>query len=304
MELFDQSERVRSHGEWSGEPGWELSTLTAEEGTQLTKRVLQHAAGVTILSGDRPLGSGVLIQTEVSFGVLTAGHVCRAVKDAIHPERPIGCLPHGVLGTAGLEEVRADVPVRELPLRGVVENYDSKQHLPDYGCLMLPPTDARDMMAWGTFVNLTRRGPSRRQQQYWLERNAWVSGGYLQERSWGRAAYHWHAIGGPEAVYERDGRRYLYIKIPSQLAAECPKRLGGMSGSGVWEIPISRRRGEEAVQIGTPILRGVTFWQGVRSDDGGFGFYAHELESIADHVGAMLDEGQPRDHRVDLASSI
>lgn len=292
MELFDESERVRSYGEWRGEPGWELSTLTVEESTQLTKRVLQHAAGVTILSNDRPLGSGVLVQTEVSFGVITAGHVCRLVRDEIHPERIIGCLPHSAMGTAGLEEVRSDVPVRDLPLCGVEENYDPKGRTPDYGCLKIPPTAARDMMAsWGTFVNLTSGGPSRRQQQYRLERNAWVSGGYLAERSWERAAYHWHAIGGPEAVYERDGRRYLYIKVPGRLAAECPKGLGGMSGSGVWEIPIARRRSEEAMQIGAPILRGVTFWQRERSDDGSFGFYAHELESIADDVVRMLDGG-------------
>lgn len=289
MELFQQSELVREYGRWTSEPGWDFTTINAETATQLVQRVYQHAAGVTIVAGDRPLGSGVLVQTETAFGVLTAGHVCRAVKDAIRHEHPIGCLPHAVLMAAGLGEVRSGVPVRELPLRGVEEDHDSERHTPDYGCLMIPPTDARDMMAWGTFVNLTRHGPSRRQQHYWLERNAWVSGGYLQERSWARAAYHWHAIGGPEAVYERDGRRYLYIKIPSELAAECPERLGGMSGSGVWEIPISRRRGEETTQIGTPILRGVSFWQRGRSSDGGYGFYAHELETIADDVVSMLD---------------
>ena len=140
-------------------------------------------------------------------------------------------------------------------------------------------------------MNLTKYGISRQHLEYQLEHNAWLAAGYLQERSTETLAYHWHAIGGPEAVYERNGKRYLYIKSVHSNC-ENPRAVNGMSGSGVWEIPMSARLHEETVQIGTPILRGISFWQEAGADDGKFAFYAHELESIADDIVLRLDEGQ------------
>ena len=156
---------------------------------------------------------------------------------------------------------------------------------------MLPRIDGRAMEAWGTFVNLTKHGRSRKLSAYQLEHNAWVAAGYLRERSTETAAYHWHAIGAPEIVYQRNGQRYLYIR---SMQSDCgnPKRLNGMSGSGVWEIPIGSRLTDATVEIGTPILRGISFLQELHPDDGNLAFYAHELEPIADDIAGKLDDGQ------------
>ena len=180
--------------------------------------------------------------------------------------------------------------VYDLNLRGVEELYEPGGKTPDYGCLMLPLIDGRNMEARGTFVNITKRGTSRKRPEYRPEQNVWQAAGYLQERSGERAAYTWHAIGGPEAVYARDGHRYIYIRS-SRSDCENPKALKGMSGSGVWEIPISSRPPDETIQIGTPLLRGVTFWQ-EDAGEGQVAFYAHELESIADDIVSKLEAGQ------------
>ena len=147
------------------------------------------------------------------------------------------------------------------------------------------------MEAWGTFVNITQHGMSRRHPEYQLEHNAWLAAGYLQERSTETAAYHWHAIGAPEKVYERNGKRYLYVKSVYE-DCENPRAVKGMSGSGVWEIPLSSRLNDGTAEIGTPILRGISFWQESRSNGGTLAFYAHELETIADDIALRLDEGQ------------
>ena len=78
------------------------------------------------------------------------------------------------------------------------------------------------------------------------------------------------------------------------MESDCgnPKALNGMSGSGVWEIPLSSQLSAQTVEIGTPILRGVSFRQEIRGDGGNLAFYAHELETIADDIAARLDEGQ------------
>jgi len=290
-ELFHPNEIVKQYDDgWTETPECRRLSLTDECSAQLVRRLQEHHAGITIIGGSRPIGSGVLVRTSAAYGVLTAGHVCKLVKDEIDHNRAIRCIPQGTREPVPPGQ-RAGVLIRKLSLRGVSEEYDPSNATPDYGCLMVPWIDGRAMEAWGTFMNLTTHGISRQQPDYQLEYNAWLAAGYLQERSTETFAYHWCAIGGPEAVYERDGKRYLYIKsIHSNY--ENPKAVKGMSGSGVWEIPVSAHQHEAAVQIGTPILRGISFWQEARADDGRFAFYAHELETIADDIVSRLDEGQ------------
>ena len=290
-ELFDQSEIVRRYDdEWKETSEWRRLNHSDEFRDRLVRRVQEHYAGITILGGNTPLGSGVLVRSTAAYGVLTAGHVCTLVKDEIGRDRPIRCIPQATREPVPAGK-RGNLLVRELSLRGVTEVYAPPRETPDYGCLMVPLIDGRAMEAWGTFVNLTKHGRSRKHSEYRLAHNAWVAAGYLQERSTETAAYHWHAIGAPEVVYQRDGQRYLYIR---SMESDCgnPKRLNGMSGSGVWEIPIGSRLTDTTVEIGTPILRGVTFLQEIQSEDGNLAFYAHELEPIADDVVAKLDEGQ------------
>ena len=290
-ELFDASEVVKRYDDgWTETPEWRRLNASDEVMGRLARRLQEHYAGVTILGGNQPIGSGVLVRSAAAYGVLTAGHVCRLVKDEIGRDRPIRCIPQGTREPVPAGK-RAGVLIRELPLRGVTEVYDPPSQIPDYGCLMLPWIDGRNMEAWGTFVNLTKHGMSRKHPEYQLEHNAWVAAGFLQERSSQTAAYHWHAIGAPETVYERDGKRYLYVR---SMHSDCenPKAVNGMSGSGVWEVPMSSRLHDATVEIGTPILRGISFWQEAQTDDGKVAFYAHELETIADEIAMRLDEGQ------------
>lgn len=138
------------------------------------------------------------------------------------------------------------------------------------------------MTAWGTFINLAEGKRTRNSGGYKLQYNVWVAAGYVAERSGMGDFYNMHFMGGQEALYERAGRRYLYIK--SGRDTEIPSQLGGMSGSGVWEIPVSSKGGTE-IMVDRPILRGVSFWQ----EMGTGALYAHDLATIADDVLEMVD---------------
>ena len=115
-----------------------------------------------------------------------------------------------------------------------------------------------------------------------------MAAGYLEEKSADEKIFAQYLFGTPEAVYERGDMRYLYV-IDSLNEPGIPKRVNGMSGSGVWELPVSRRVGEEAIEIGTPILRGISFRQEYTASPEPLAFYAHDLKSIADEVVHWLD---------------
>ena len=115
-----------------------------------------------------------------------------------------------------------------------------------------------------------------------------MTAGYLEEKSTETAIFVQYLFGPPEAVYERGGMRYFYTVDKLSLPG-IPKRINGMSGSGVWELPVSRRAGKKAMEIGAPILKGINFLQEYTMSSEPLAFYAHDLESIADEVVHWLD---------------
>ena len=108
-ELFNRSELIKQYdGEWTETPEWRRLSLTDECSARLVRRLQEHHSGITIIGGNRPIGSGVLVRTKSAYGVLTAGHVCKLVKDEIGHGRSIRCIPQGT---------REPVPRREASRR-------------------------------------------------------------------------------------------------------------------------------------------------------------------------------------------
>ena len=297
MDIFEDHELLRRfEDEWQDSKEWQRTVFTAEFTHRLAIAMHAHRAGITIIIGNEPIGSGVLVCGAKGHGVLTAGHVCTRIKEMMRqPNFLLRCLPQGV---PGQDEPGNPVTLfpRLLQLRRASEVYPSGGGgVPDYGCMVIPDVDVGSMAAWGTFVNLTKEGPSRRHCDYRLGHNSWVVTGFLQERSGDGSVYHQHFFGSPEAVYQRSGRRYLYVKAKC-ADQQYPKSLGGMSGSGVWEIPVTAKEDQDPNEgeLGHPMLRGIVFWQEKVEDPRELlGFYAHDLESIADDVLKLLDE-EPR----------
>lgn len=286
--LFQDSELVKRYEEWEDSDEWARATITEAQAMCLIREVQVHHAGVTLITNGSAVGSGVFVKSAKGYGILTAGHVCETLRAELKRGHDFAFLSQGLR-----QEMRpGDVlegTARHLPSRGLQHMHVDP--VPDFGCVMLPDVDARTIATWATFVNITQDGPSLKQKNYELNRNAWVTVGFLEERTpYAGSVFHQNLVGSPEAVYERDGKRYLYVKAQPAIEG-LPKSLGGMSGSGLWEIPVAVRRGDDTdLKVGTPILRGTVFRQEVQEHpDEPLGFYAHELHTIADSVAAWLD---------------
>ena len=297
--LFKDEERIKKYDEnrKRTEEGWALSRFTGADDAialRLVRALQVHHAGVIIVADNVPVGSGVLVRGSKGHGILTAGHVCTVLRDAIREQRPLACISQGLREPVRPGEA-SPVQVRHLPTQEMKEVYTKDSPVPDYGCIVVPAVDAPSMRAWGTFINITRDGPSRKQRKdYDLNHNAWLAAGLLEERRpYPASVYQFNGIGAPEAVYERAGKRYLFIEAQQYAGQDdLPESMGGMSGSGLWEMPVLARQGQSADEweIGTPILRGIVFWQERPESDGApLAFYAHELETIADDVVSWLD---------------
>ncbi|MCY4600960.1 MAG: hypothetical protein OXF27_13690 [Acidobacteria bacterium] len=295
--IFSEEELVdKFENNWDPPSGWQnISELSEQERISLCRKVLRrlhdYKAAVTLIdmsdqTTPQPLGSGVLVRGGNGYGVLTAGHVCTEVERRDLPNNQgLWCLPV-------LAENRTGEPLRRIPLGGVKLRYSKDATVPDYGCIVMPTAKGRDAAAWGTFVNITEEGRCRRKPLARLEHGVWVAAGYVEEKSRAKAIFLQYLIGAPEAVYQRAGLRYFYV-IDQNNEQGVPRSIAGMSGSGVWRLPVTRSRNEPTDEIGTPILAGVSFRQEYCTSDEPLAFYAHDLESIADEVLQWLDGNHP-----------
>ena len=291
--IFSQEELVETFDDtWDPPSGWQnISELADEERKSLFRDVLRslhdYRAAVILIdtsdpAGPRPLGSGVLVRGYHGYGVLTAGHVCVEIKRrGLANSQCLWCLPV-------MADRRVGEPFRRLLVSKVELAYSSGVAVPDYGCIVMPSVKGRDAAAWGTFVNITAKGVSRRTAPSRLEHGVWAAAGYVEERSGDKAFFSQYLIGGPEAVYERGGMRYFFV-IDKNDEPGLPRSIGGMSGGGLWRLRASRQRDDGVHEIGIPTLAGIAFRQKYRAGIERLAFYAHDLESIADHVVTWLD---------------
>ena len=294
MELFQDSDAIKEYNEdWKDSKEWEQFLYDDVFGLRLAREIQMHHAGVTILGGNEPIGSGVLVKGMKGHGILTAGHVCHRVQEAVKKRSIVSFC------SQGLREVtqpgdKVSIFVHRLPVMELYSEYQDSTSFPDYGCIVVPEVDARNIKPWATFINITPEGPSRKQKDYDLNHNAWVAAGFLEERSLEPTdVYVWNAFGAPKTIYERDKKRYLFVKA-IYCDKNLPEHLGGTSGSGGWEVPIAIQKDQspDKLHFGSPILRGVVFRQKEKPKDSSdpLAFYAHELETIADDVVSWLDE--------------
>jgi len=161
--LFDDDELIEAYNEgWEGSEEWKLVQITDTYALRLTRALQVHHAGVTIIAGDTPIGSGVLVKGARGHGILTAGHVCGAIEEAIERKRRIAYVPQGTREPSRPGE-KAPVLVRPLTALKVHSVHVAGTPVPDYGCIAVPAVDGHAIEAWGTFINITPEGPSLKQ---------------------------------------------------------------------------------------------------------------------------------------------
>ena len=202
------------------------------------------------------LGSGVLIAAAGVKAILTAHHVVQVL-----PKTGRLCVmlektsePH-TLDTAGLVF---------LPIARGSRDADG----PDLGAVVLAPHLAGSIAAKKVFFNLDRRRDELLSEPPNVRDGVWFAQGFLEERTVATEDpdggtttrfYNFSGIGGPDGPVERGGYDYYEYPVTHESRSEAPVSWGGMSGGGVWRVPLGRENGQVVPRH--PVLSGVLFYQ-------------------------------------------
>ncbi len=203
-------------------------------------------------------GSGTLVRTGNVYAVLTAHHVVSILPTTGR----LGLLltsttqPHTV-ETQGLSYVKI--------ARGTIDADG-----PDLGAVVLGPSIAGSIAARKTFYNLDLRRDQLLHSPPHLRDGFWFVNGFIDENTVEerekegfaliKGFYNLSGAGGPEDSITVGEHDYFTFPVSYAGRAVAPKSFGGMSGGGLWQIPL--QRGTEGRITHKPaLLSGVVFYQ-------------------------------------------
>lgn len=261
----------------------------------LIDSVIQDIAGYTIsflrvsdvtgrIDADL-LGSGVLVSAGTTRAILTADHVVEVLPTSGRVGLFLGrtTQPHTV-DAAGIAPVRIG--------RGRLQSSG-----PDLAVVVLALQIAGAIAAKKVFFNLDTRKDRLLNNPPELRDGAWFAQGFLQERTvvgpdaleegLTKYFYNFTGLGGPDTVLSEDGFDYFDYPVSPVDRVEAPASWGGMSGGGVWQVPLKTAEG--AVTHGSATLSGVMFYQ-YPTTETQCGIKAHGPRSIYDNAVSALRE--------------
>jgi hypothetical protein len=212
------------------------------------------------------LGSGILVATGRTFGILTAHHVIQELPRT-------GRL--GVLLSPTFGPHTVDVSgLTYLPIaRGTKDRIG-----PDLGAVLLAPSIAGAIAAKKSFYNLELRrerlltDPPDPSEGLWFlqgfaDENTSVQPDPILAGAFVKYFYSLGAIGRPQSVEQIGEHDYLTIPVSPNAPSPVPKRFGGMSGCGIWQVPLVRDK-SGVIRYQTFLLSGVAFYQGPSTTTG------------------------------------
>jgi hypothetical protein len=208
------------------------------------------------------LGSGVLISVGKTRAILTAQHVLQVLprtgRLAVFLERTRE--PH-TIDTHGIAFV--DIA------RGTQDSVG-----PDLGAVVLASRIGSAIAAKKPFYNLDAHRDRLLGSPPDLQDGVWCAQGFLAERTvvttdpseggFTKWFYNFSGFGGPENSTQVDEHDYFEFPVSHESRADAPVDWGGMSGGGLWQIPL-KRQDEEIVPL-SPLLSGVLFYQQPTTD--------------------------------------
>jgi hypothetical protein len=205
------------------------------------------------------LGSGTLVKAAGKHAILTAHHVLEVLPRTGRLGLILAPTVHQhTIDTTGL--------IYKEIARGSVD-----QDGPDLGAVILSPQIAAAIAARKIFYNLDLRrekllsNPPERDYGVWFV-NGFVAEGTRHEPGRDqytaiKAFFNLTGAGGPDTEATEVGD-YDYYAFPVTYGAQsvAPRSFQGMSGGGLWQVPISKD--EQGVwRHKTPWLSGVVFYQ-------------------------------------------
>jgi hypothetical protein len=204
-------------------------------------------------------GSGTLVAIGRRFAILTAHHVIQKLprKGRLGVFLSPTHEPHSI-DIDGLQYLEI--------ARGNVDSVG-----PDLGAVLLAPSIASSIAAKKTFYNLEQQRAKLLHNPPDLRDGLWFVYGFLEEKTvvqpdevsghgLVKRFYCYGGLGRPQTSFQTGDHDYFTIPVSPLTQAPVPRNFGGMSGSGLWQIPLARdESGKLTCQ--TPLLSGVAFYQ-------------------------------------------
>ena len=203
------------------------------------------------------LGSGTLVAVGNARAILTAHHVVQVLPRS------------GRLGIL-LERTREPHTIDTQGLAFLEIARGTQDSLgPDLGAVVLAPPIASAIEAKKAFYNLDSCRNLLLHRPPDLRDGVWFVQGFLDEgtivtqapdgRAVTKAFYNFSGVGGPETGGQVGDYDYFEFPVSHTGRPVAPRSWGGMSGAGLWQVPLKRDRRELVYR--TPLLSGVVFYQ-------------------------------------------
>ncbi len=224
------------------------------------------------------IGSGTFVKIEGEYGILTAHHVTEKLD--INSNLGLIVKPEG-------EEQRNVIRTQFIEIIEIDRGKEDSEG-PDLSFIVLPSAKASEIKPYKQFFNLTYhrqailKNPPRPQTGIWFfcgipdidtkEEDS--------ERGYEKviAYYSYCGAGMANRIYSSGEYDYVEMDIEYKKESQTPLNFGGISGGGLWFVPIDFGSGKEP-EASDHILVGVVFYQSALINDMRF-VKSHGLVSV------------------------
>jgi hypothetical protein len=141
---------------------------------------------------------------------------------------------------------------------------------PDLGAIILSPSIASAIGTKKVFYNLDAHRDQLISSPPDIRDGFWFVNGFVDEKTIEepnkdgyalvKGFYNLSGAGGPEQVTVVGDHDYFDFPVSYGGRLVAPKSFGGMSGGGLWQVPLMRSP-EGEIKHKTPLLSGVVFYQ-------------------------------------------
>jgi hypothetical protein len=203
------------------------------------------------------LGTGVLVSVGSRRAILTAAHVAQELPRAGR----IGVFLQRTSHVHSIDALGVSI-VR------IARGSDATSG-PDLTVVILAPSVAGSIAVRKSFYSLDTNRERVLASALDLRDGVWLAQGFLEERTTvgpdrveaglTKYFYNFTGVGGPDTIDSVGDYDYLDFPVSHEARPDAPASFGGMSGGGIWQVPLKRQDGQ--LTHLSPVLSGVMFYQ-------------------------------------------
>lgn len=240
------------------------------------------------------IGSGTFVTISNTFGILTAAHVVEKLMKEKSFKRPylLGLTPNDY---AQKYAIHSDLlePI-------IIDNGQIESDGPDLGFIVLPPSEKGIIEATKIIHNLDRNRERILNTPPRFSDGLWAICGVPDEKTIDehqekrfepfKGFFMLALFGSISGAYTIGKYDYCDIRVKRDCSPIIPNSFGGISGGGLWQIPLAKSR-EGKIEPKEYILSGIVFyetgWEGLYQS-----IKCHGRNSIYDKAYSSITENK------------